>query len=266
MQRFHEAQKMVPNRTDMPPMFQANILKGIYHVMSEEVGSKEAKELLMEAFLWDSIFKRPVWKPELFDLKSKESEKHYKKIFNGLVPFICLFNRFKENYGEERAQYLTALVAVPSAVPYLAGTFKHIENFSDIDQFRQELANYLGDGKGFTWTEEVSDDKTEVRYHFTQCVYIEVLRAYGLTSAAMMSCYCDHIIFDNAMPEIYFKRDHCKGAGDSYCDHCFKIKTEEDKSRMDERYGDTKHADFDAMKVINHWRKNYQDNGGKFKW
>lgn len=266
MQRFHEAQKLDPETSSMPHLFQPDIFKGLYHVLSEEIGKRKAKTMMMESFMWDLVFDKPEWHPEQFDIKNEEDEEHYKKIFKDLVPFISMFNRLKNEYGEERAQEITAKLAVPSAVPYLAKTFHPIENLTDIDQFRQMLTNYLGDGEGFEWTEEVSDDKTAVHYRFTRCVYIEILRAYGLTQAAAMSCYCDHIIFDNAMPQIYFRRDHCKGVGDSFCDHQFNIRSSEDAYKNDARYGDMDKADFDATGIVQEWADNYQENGGKFSW
>ncbi|NKB69056.1 MAG: hypothetical protein GKR89_18465 [Candidatus Latescibacteria bacterium] len=103
--------------------------------------------------------------------------------------------------------------------------------------------------------------RSHITFFFTRCVYIETLRAYG-----MMSCYCDHIIFDNAMPEIYFRRDNCKGVGDSFCNHYFKIRTPEGAARDDQRYDDTEKAPFDARGIIQYWRDNYRENGGQFKW
>jgi hypothetical protein len=238
----------------------------MYHVISDETGKKKARRVLERSFFWDYFFNRPEWHPEWFDLPDDKLAKHYHDIFKQLVPFITIFENLKEEHGKERAQLITAKLAVPSSVPYLAKVFNHIDDFSDVNQFRQLLANYLGDGEGFEWTEEVSDDGTEVKYRFTRCVYIEIMRAYGMTSAAASVCYCDHIIFDNAMPEVYFRRDHCKGVGDSFCDHNFRIRTPEDTKQDDLRYGDTKRADFDALTIIDEWAANYTENGGEFKW
>jgi len=196
MKQFHDVPKLPSQVKNMPTTFQLDIIKGIYHVLAEEFGKKVAFILLLKAIFWDMLFNKPKWDPEIFTFKNKAEEKHYKNKFKELSIFIILFENIERKYGQEKAQETSAKIAVPASVPYLAKTFKSIPNLTDIDQFRQLMANYLGDGMGFAWTEKVSEDKTEVQYNFTQCVYIEILRAYGLVSAAASCCYCDHIIFD----------------------------------------------------------------------
>lgn len=181
---------------------------------------------------------------------TQELKQIYKKTFDDLVPFITLSNRLKKEYGEEKAQLIMAKLSVPASVPFLAKVFRPDPKITDIDSFRQKLSDYLGSGQGFDWKEEVSEDKQEVRYIFTRCMYIEIMKAYGMEHAASMTCYCDHIIFDNVMPELYFKRDHCKGVGDTFCDHHYKIRTKEDAIADDQRYGDTQKAPYDAKAII----------------
>ncbi|GAB6100510.1 hypothetical protein JCM16358_23890 [Halanaerocella petrolearia] len=264
--KFYEAKKLEPQNGEMDSVAQLDIMKGMKHILENEIGIVKAVSILFKSFLWDPIFNKPSWKPELFDLPNKEVRQTYEKKFKELTPFICLFNRLKKDYGMERAQILTAKVSVPASVPYLGKTFKPNPDIKDIDEFRQDMTNYLGRGTGFEWTEKVSVDKQEVIYKFTRCAYIEILRAYRMEYAASMVCYCDHIIFDNCTPELYFKRDHCKGVGDSYCDHHYKIRTAEDKKNDDKRYGDTEEAPYDAMKIIKKWEKNYRENNDSFKW
>lgn len=265
MRTFHEADKLQSDVEKMPSVFSMDVIKGMYDVLAEEVGKKPARRALEKMF-WDTAFNRPDWHPERFDTPTDDLARHYEKVFKELIPFIAMFEELKATYGEERAQAITAKVAVPASVPYLAKVFTSIPDFTDIDQFRQLLADYLGDGEGFEWTEEVSDDHMEVKYRFTRCVYIEILRGYGMTSAAASTCYCDHIIFDNAMPEVYFRRDHCKGVGDSFCDHNVRVRTPQDTKENDLRYGDTDKAFFDARGLIEQWRDNYRNNGNRFKW
>jgi hypothetical protein len=265
MRAFQEADKLESNVDKMPSVFSTDVIKGMHDVLVEQLGKKPARKA-MERMFWDSTFNRPDWHPERFNITNDELGKHYHDIFKELIPFITMYERFKKEYGDERAQIITAQLAVPASVPYLAKVFKSIDDFTDIDQFRQLLANYLGDGEGFDWTEKVSEDHMEVKYRFTRCVYIEILRGYGMDSAAASTCYCDHIIFDNAMPELYFRRDHCKGVGDNFCDHDFRVRTPADTKQNDQRHGDTDKAFFDAKAMIENWRANYVDNGDKFKW
>lgn len=264
--KFNEVQKLQPQNGEMPPAAQLDIIKGMKNILNDEIGSMKATSILMKSFLWDTVFNKPSWKPELFNLPNAEIKRAYEKKFKDLTPFICLFNRLKKCYGTKRAQLITAKVSVPASVPYLAKTFKPNPNIKDIDEFRQDMTNYLGKGTAFEWTEKVSEDKQEVIYKFTRCAYIEILRAYEMEYAASMVCYCDHIIFDNCTPELYFKRDHCKGVGDDYCGHHYKIRTLEDINKDNKRYGDTQRAPYDAMEIIKKWEKNYRENNGSFKW
>ncbi|MTI46255.1 MAG: hypothetical protein FH761_00320 [Firmicutes bacterium] len=263
---FHEVEKLQPQNSEMPPVAQFNIMKGIKNILNDEIGSMKATCILIKSFFIDPLFNRPAWKPEVFKLPNNEVEQAYAKKFRDLVPFICLFNRLKKDYGMKRAQMITVKVSVPSSVPYLAKTFKTNPNIKDIDQFRQDMTNYLGKGTAFEWTEKVSEDKQEVKYKFTRCAYIEILRAYKMEYAASMVCYCDHIIFDNCTPELYFKRDHCKGVGDSFCDHHYKIRNLIKDENDNKRYGDTDKAPYDAIKIIKDWERNFRNNNGQFKW
>ena len=132
------------------------------------------------------------------------------------------------------------------------------------EQLGEQLRGYVGDGASFASSETISEDGTELHFRVTRCAYTEILRAYEMDQAAMMSCYADHIFFDNARPDLFFKRDHCKGVGDSFFDHCFKIRTPEDASRDDERHGDTKKAPFDVQAIFEQWSATYRANGGAF--
>ncbi|QTL97891.1 hypothetical protein GM661_07805 [Iocasia frigidifontis] len=206
--KFYEAKKLKSQNGAMDSVAQLDIMKGMKHILNDEIGSMKATSILLKAFLWDPIFNKPGWKPELFDLPNEEVRQTYEKKFKDLTPFICLFNRLKKNYRMEQVQIIIAKLSVPASVPYLAKTFKPNPDIKDIDKFRQDMTDYLGKGTGFEWTEKVSADKKEVIYKFTRCAYIEILRAYGMEYAASMACYCDPIIFDNCTPELYFKRDH----------------------------------------------------------
>ena len=266
MKHFTEAEKLASRFEAMPSTVSFGILKGVFNALAAEVGRTRAATLLAKSFTVDIALGRPKWKQEMFSFDNEADRAKYAETFKEFRGFINLFERLKKGHGEKFAQEMSAKLAVPASVPYLARTFKPIDDFEDIGQLRQLVADYLGDGAGFTWTEQVSDDRTEVRYRFIQCAYIEVLRAYGLTAAAASVCYCDHIIFDNAMPQVYFRRDHCKGVGDDFCDHLFRIRTPDDDAEDSLRYGDTERANFDAKGLLDRWAKNFRDHGGSFKW
>lgn len=263
--KMKKVKKIKPETKEMPSVSQLNILFSLESVLAKELGHKLAIIILIKSFFWDIIFNRPKWNPELFNLPNEEIKKAYYKKFKDLLPFIMLFNRLKKRYKDEKAQMITAKVAVPASVPYLAKTFKPNPNIKNINEFRQTMRNYLGKGTAFEWEVKVSEDEKAVQYKFTRCGYIEILRAYGMIYAASMVCYCDHIVFDSYMPELYFERNHCKGVGDNFCDHYYEIR---DDKNFDEskKYGDMKKAPYNAKKIVKSWERNFKQNNGVFKY
>lgn len=263
--KFNKVSKLTPQRKQMPSVFNWIAIKTVAKVLFKETGFWTGMWIFLRTSFWDFIFNRPKWHPEYFELKDAKDEKHFKKIFKELLMVILIFDYLKKKYNEERANEITAQMAIPAGLPYLSGTFKSIKNLKDIDQVRQQMTDYLGDGRGFEWTEEVSEDKTEVRYCFKKCVYIMILRAYGLKSFAGYCCLADHVIFDNVMPELVFGRKHTIGVGDTYCDHMFRIRTPKDQEKDESNYEDC-HKVKGGRNAVQQWEENYKKNGGEFKF
>ncbi|MFC7059996.1 L-2-amino-thiazoline-4-carboxylic acid hydrolase [Halovenus salina] len=255
---FHETEKFDPQQGEMEQMGDLKTLMDIREILADELGEGTATKIIVKAFFWDPTFKKPNWRPDAFEFPSQEMQDAFKKIFDDMVPFICLFRRIKQHCDEETAQLLMAESTVPATVPYLEDTFKSHPHAQSINPLRHDMRDYLGTGDGFEWTEKVSEDGREVKYQFTRCGYIEVMQEYGLDYAASMACYCDHIHFDVNTPELFFKRDHCIGEGDDYCDHHYILKSSaEDYDDMD-KYGDTENVEYDARELIDRWKHEFQ--------
>ena len=180
-----------------------------------------------------------------------------------MVPLITIFEHLKKKYGQSRADEIVAKMAVPIALPFLSRTIHHIDGLEDIDQFRQMICDYLGSGAGFEWEEKVSEDKTELRYRFTKCVYGEIIAAYGLKTFSVYSCLADHVIFYNVMPEIVFGRKHTITLGDGFCDHMFRIRLPEDEEKDETNYADC-YKISGGRELVKNWEKNYKKNKGHF--
>ncbi|MFX1251681.1 MAG: L-2-amino-thiazoline-4-carboxylic acid hydrolase [Promethearchaeota archaeon] len=262
--RFIEVERLVPRKRDMPSTLNYSSIKAVFKVLSKEIGRIRGLYLLSKAGL-TLVINGPRWNPEFFELKDEEEAKHFERIFNEMRPLIFIFEYLKKMYDEARADEITAKMAVPIALPYLIKSFHRIENPNHINQVRQLSADYLGDGKGFEWTEKVSEDGLEVRYHFTKCVYILVLKIYGLKTFAAYSCLADHILFDNVMPEFVFGRKHTIGVGDTYCDHILKIRSSDEIEKDEANYEDC-YKISGGRELVQYWEENYKINKGKFRF
>lgn len=242
----------------MPSVINLAIVRALVRCLWRDVGFFRGSWILMRSVTWDYVFYRPVWRPEHFELSGPEEERHFRKIFSQITPLIVIFENLKRRYGEDRADEITARMAIPIALPYLLATFRPGTRIESIDDIRQLTADYMGDGTGFEWTEEVSEDRTEVRYRFTKCVYIMILKAYGLHSFAGYSCLADHVVFDNVVPDVVFGRSHTLGVGDSFCDHCFRMRTPDDRERDESNYGDCHKVKYGGRDEVRRWEKVYQ--------
>ncbi|MCP4136191.1 MAG: L-2-amino-thiazoline-4-carboxylic acid hydrolase [bacterium] len=232
-----------PTRKSMPPLlFYLGSMKAIFTALRKGTNFFKGSWIFLRSILWDSVFNKPVWHPEYFNLKSSAEEEFFKMIFKEFSLVITMFNSLKKSVGTEKADEVMGLAAIPITLPYLKQEFHPIENLTDIlDVIRQlsnYLADYVGEEKGFEGKWFISDDRTEARLHVSKCAYIQVLKAYGLKSYAAFTCLADHVEFDSDFPNMVFCRKQTIGVGDSYCDHVFRIRTPEDCAVDEENYED----------------------------
>jgi len=259
------AGKLTPGRLEMPPVINLAIARVVMRTVWREVGFLAGSWILLRSVTWDMLLHRPRLKPEQFEISGPEEERHFRKVLGEIAPLITIFDNLKRWYGEERADRITAKMAIPIALTYLVVTYRPGTRIETIDEMRQLNADYLGSGLGFEWTEHVSEDGTEVRYRFTKCVYIMLLRAYGLISFAGYSCLADHVIFDNVMPDIVFGRNHTLGVGDTYCDHCMRLRTPDDVEEDEGNYGDCHKVRYGGRDEVRRWAKVYEKSGPSFR-
>ncbi|WP_396611279.1 L-2-amino-thiazoline-4-carboxylic acid hydrolase [Haloferax sp. S1W] len=261
---FHEAEKLDTEGEPMESVVTLDTLLTIHRLVGDEVGAAKATALLAQAFLLDPVLDAPEWNPDQFDFRDADMERAFKRIFDDLTPFICLYERLRTHLEAERTQRLMTKAVAPVTLPYLGKTFTSHPEVESIDAVRRDMGTYLGTGDAFEWTEQVSDDGREVKYRFDRCGYVEVLQAYGLHRAASMVCYCDHIHFDTHTPELYFEREHSIGSGDDYCDHHFILRSPDEEYDEDARYGDTNGVEYDARAMIRDWETRYEK--GDVSW
>jgi hypothetical protein len=262
--KFIPAKKLSPQSDKMPSVFNWDSTKAVAKALIEELGFSKGLWIFVKSITWDGLFNKPKWHPEYFELKAPDEEKHFKKVLKQLFPVIVIFNNLKKEYGEDRAHEITAKMGISTSLPYLLTGFKPGTRIKHIDEIRQLLTDYLGDGKGFEWTEEVSEDQTEVRYRFTKCVYIMILRAYGLDAFAGHCCLADHAVFDNVMTDVIFGRKHTIGVGDTFCDHIIRLRSPEDNEKDESNYEDCHKAGYGGREAVQRWEEHYKNNDGKF--
>lgn len=259
------AQKMTLSRAKMPSVVNLAVSQALARALWRETGFLYGTWVLLRSVTWYLAFNRPPWQPDRFDFSGPQEEEHFKKIFAQIRPLIIIFNNLERRFGEARADEITAKMAIPVALPYLLATFKPGTRIRNIDEIRQLAADYLGDGAGFEWTEAVSQDRTEVHYRFTKCVYILLLRAYGLRSFAGYSCLADHVVFDNVVPDVVFGRNHTLGVGDAFCDHRFRLRTPDDREKDEADYGDCYKVRYGGREEVQRWEERYKISGPKFR-
>ncbi len=260
---FVTVDKLPSQRKKMPSVLWPSI-RAMQKVLIDEVGFFKGTSIFLKAITWGNLFNKPQWHPEYFEFKSREEENHFKGVFKEMTPMIIVFRTLKKNYGESFASDVTGKMGIPISVPYQLEIFKPGTRIAKIDEIRQLVSDLLGDGKGHEWTEEVSEDQQQVRYHFTKCVFIMILRAYGLTTFAANVCLADHVVMDNMVPDVIFSRKHTLGGGDRFCDHTIKIRRSEDPETEVSWYEDCYKVQ-SGRESVKKWEERFIKNGKKFK-
>ncbi len=258
---YREVEKIRSEKKEMPSAIALKTITAIARVLFREVGFLKGLWLLARTGTWDAVFSKPMWHPEYFEFKDSAEEEHFRGIFRQLAPMIILYGNLKKAYGEYLAEEISSKMAIPVAVLYIHGSVGTTGKITDISQIRQLFANYLGDGSGFDWTEEVSEDRTEGRYHFTKCAYVMIMQAYGLESYGAYNCLADHVFFDLMTPDIVFSREHAIGVGDDYCDHTVRLLAAGDPGKSDSDYGDCRKARFGGRDAVRHWEEMFKHGG-----
>jgi hypothetical protein len=262
--RLVKVDKIVSTRKQ-PSAVSLSSLLAVARVLRRETGMFTGWRILIKSILWDSLFNRPQWHPELFDFKDEREERSCKGIFEKQLMYtVLIFENLKKRYGEFIADKITSEMAIPTNLPFLLRSFRPGESITHIDQFRQVMADFIGDEEAIEYTEEVTEDGTEVQYRISKCAHIMILRAYGLLSFAGYCCLTDHVLADNFYPELVFGRTHAIGTGDSYCNHNYRIREHHNTRKSEKEYGDCFKVRFGGRDTVRYWEEVIRNRGGKY--
>lgn len=244
----------------------SGVMGEIYFWLKKEIGAWAALKILLKSWTWDMIFNKPAWQAEKFPIENEAEEKIWRDAFDKDVVFLLtLFRNLQKKYGEKKGDEIMARMLMPVGLQYQFCCFRPIQNFKHIDQARQQLADYLGDGKTMRNKVWVSQDGKEARYYYTKCMHIQMMSGYGMQRSAQASCMIDHVTFDKRILGLKFKRSKTLSLGDEYCDHVFEMKAKGDGENSAECYEDVKRCDFDAMKEVQKLEKRFDKYGPKLR-
>lgn len=244
----------------------AGVMSESYFWLKQEIGPWQAFKILLKSWTWDMVFNRPAWAPEKFPIENTEDEKVWRSTFNkDVVMLITVLKNLQRKYGAEKGDEIMAKFLMPVGLKYHFYCFMPIKSLTHIDQLRQQMADYLGDGKTMCNRIWVSEDGSEARYYYTRCMHVQMMLGYGMKRSAQASCMIDHVTFDKRIPNLKFKRTKTLSLGDSYCDHVFSIREQGDLETPYDYYEDAHRADFDAFKEIQKLEKRFDQYGPKLR-
>lgn len=221
------------------------VLKLFYQSLERVLGKQETFLLCLKAMSIGYTFYKPEWRPDQFELASPLQEKMYQKIFDKALFYFILFNILKEKYGDEKADKIIADTINPCTLEYMKQVYQPVDDCVGIEAWWQQSVDYIADlpedNLGLDGTVYMAEDMSEIKWHTTRCATAEVFRAYGLKLTMSHMCMSDHITYHTFFPGIMFKRTHCIGVGDAFCDHHAWPKSFADIGNEESQYGDCHH-------------------------
>ena len=87
---------------------------------------------------------------------------------------------------------------------------------------RRIAATMFGNKAGFE-REDISKDRTEVRFNIHSCPYVRIMKELGCEEACPIVCKQDEYSYGD-MKGIVFERTKTIGRGDEMCDFCYRLK------------------------------------------
>jgi hypothetical protein len=72
--------------------------------------------------------------------------------------------------------------------------------------------------------ERVTDERTEIGYHYKRCLYAEILRELGEPELGLVICSRDEPWVQSFNPRLAFRRTKTLMEGDDVCDHIFTVR------------------------------------------
>lgn len=158
--------------------------------------------------------------------------KQYEEKYNGLKGFekkhasaayniAALYIPIKDTVGSEEATRILDEVWKPAALQTNA-KYNKLPPKLFIKLCRVIAKNAFGNKAGFVQN-DISKDKTEVRFDVTSCPYVRIMTDLGCAEACPIVCRQDEYTYGN-MRGIVFERTKTLGHGDEKCDFCYRLK------------------------------------------
>jgi hypothetical protein len=72
--------------------------------------------------------------------------------------------------------------------------------------------------------QRVTDERTEIRYRYTRCMYAEILQELGEPELGLVICARDEPWVRSYSPKLAFRRTKTLMEGDDLCDHVFSVR------------------------------------------
>jgi len=91
---------------------------------------------------------------------------------------------------------------------------------------RKIAKTMFGNKAGFE-QEDISKDRTEVRFNVHACPYVRIMKELGCSEACPIVCRQDEYSYGD-MRAIAFERTKTIGRGDELCDFCYRLKRKEE--------------------------------------
>ena len=137
----------MPSRVPhMPSVLTASGVQMVARHLVRELGLPSAIGVLFRSMVWDYLFHRPTWDVSRFRLDTPADEQRYREVFGQLVPVMLIMGALERRVGHARADEIMAGMAISSSLPYLMRVFRSGLTIRNIDDVRQLMADYLGDG------------------------------------------------------------------------------------------------------------------------
>ncbi len=183
----------------------------IEEAMKARIGEERTTKLFGEAMALSSQYER------LYaDIKGFERT-HASAAYNIAAIYIPM----REAIGSEEAIRLLDEVWKPGALAKKAKLDKLPPRLF-IAMCRRIAGTMFGNKAGFQ-REDISKDRSEVRFNVHFCPYVKIMTDLGCSEACPIVCRQDEYSYGN-MRHIVFERTKTLGRGDDVCDFCYRLK------------------------------------------
>ncbi len=180
-------------------------------IMKNRIGEEKAAECFAEAIRLSKQYEE-----KYNGLKGFE-KKHAGAAYN----IAALYIPIKDAVGPEETIRILDEVWKPAALQSNA-KYDKLPPKLFIRLCRIIAKNAFGNKAGFVQN-DISKEKTEVRFDVTSCPYVRIMTDLGCAEACPIVCRQDEYTYGN-MRGIVFERTKTLGNGDEKCDFCYRLK------------------------------------------